>query len=156
MYCKTIPVGGVLFVIEHRKEDNEDEQGASLSLLAETKTNEQTITRLVTVWRADCVMKDPHEHWLRVDDESTTYHQWFTRSPHFIEGVTKQEPATFDGSVEPFMEHILHVADIIKKAGYEASSEIDQVAINAASGSIQRWMTLAQSREAFMEALQKQ
>lgn len=151
MNCKTIAVGGVLFVIEHRGDD--DDYGASLSLLVEVEPEEHKVPRLVTIWRADCIMRDPHEHWFGSEEEYSQHTEMFVRSPVPIKGLTMMEPATFSGSVEPFMERILHVREIIEKTGYTLRTAIDQEAINATAGSIQRWMTLAQDPEAFREAL---
>lgn len=154
MLCKTIPVGNVLFVIQHR--GDQENGGAALSLLVEVATPEpNAIPRLVTVWRADCFMRDPHQHFFGASavDDTILYQNWFARLPEHIEGITKPEPATFDGSVEPFMERLLNIAGIITETGYQATIRIDQEAITAASGQIQKWMTLAQNADAFAEAL---
>lgn len=151
MNCKTFAVGGVLFVIENRGDGEDD--GASLSLLVEVTPHPGESPRLMTVWRVDCIMRDPHQHFFHPEEEIIQHPEWFARSPEPIKGVTKSEPATFDGTLELFMERLLHVSDTIEEAGYLPSAEVDQAAINAATGEIQRWMTLAQDPETFAEAL---
>lgn len=66
---KTLSIGDVLFMVEHR---NGTEGGPSLRLLLKMPpepTSRAQTSQYREIWRADCFRKDPHEHWFGPDGE---------------------------------------------------------------------------------------